>query len=524
MNNLFKSLILSIFIILPGVLSVQAGSHKKGGTLIMSVGATPRHLNPAVQSGIDTGAPGAQLFATPLRFDENWNPQPYLAESWSISDDGLSVTLNLVKGATFHDGKPITSKDVAFSIKTIKAHHPFKTMFGAVKRVDTPDSHTAVIRLSKPHPALLLALSSQLGAVIPEHIYGDGQDPKTHPRNSENVVGSGPFKLVEFVRDQHIILEKNENFFLEGKPYLDKIVMRIIKDPSARSLGRENGEIHLSAFESTPQDILHSKGIAHLTATDKGYAAIGPITWLAFNTKSKPTSDVRVRQAIAYAVDRNFLINAVMRGTSKPAYTGIHPDSIFHEPNVERYDLDINKANQILDDAGYSKNSDGIRFPLNIDYGWPSAKPMAEYMKPQLKKIGIDVTVRTSAGFPAWAKTVSNWEFDMTVDVVFNWGDPVIGVHRTYLCENAKKGVIWSNTQQYCNPEVDQILEKAGQENDRNQRIALYSKAQKLISKDVPIYFTDTVPYHTIYNHKKVGNPPSTIWGTCSPLDEVFLK
>ena len=524
MNNLFKSLILSIFIILPGVLSVQAGSHKKGGTLIMSVGATPRHLNPAVQSGIDTGAPGAQLFVTPLRFDENWNPQPYLAESWSISDDGLSVTLNLVKGATFHDGKPITSKDVAFSIKTIKAHHPFKTMFGAVKRVDTPDSHTAVIRLSKPHPALLLALSSQLGAVIPEHIYGDGQDPKTHPRNSENVVGSGPFKLVEFVRDQHIILERNENFFLEGKPYLDKIVMRIIKDPSARSLGRENGEIHLSAFESTPQDILHSKGIAHLTATDKGYAAIGPITWLAFNTKSKPTSDVRVRQAIAYAVDRNFLINAVMRGTSKPAYTGIHPDSIFHEPNVERYDLDINKANQILDDAGYSKNSDGIRFPLNIDYGWPSAKPMAEYMKPQLKKIGIDVTVRTSAGFPAWAKTVSNWEFDMTVDVVFNWGDPVIGVHRTYLCENAKKGVIWSNTQQYCNPEVDQILEKAGQENDRNQRIAFYSKAQKLISKDVPIYFTDTVPYHTIYNHKKVGNPPSTIWGTCSPLDEVFLK
>ena len=107
---------------------------------------------------------------------------------------------------------------------------------------------------------------------------------------------------------------------------------------------------------------------------------------------------------------------------------------------------------------------------------------MAEYMKPQLKKIGIDVTVRTSAGFPAWAKTVSNWEFDMTVDVVFNW-ESVIGVHRTYLCENAKKGVIWSNTQQYCNPEVDQILEKAGQENDRNQRIALYSKAQKLISK-----------------------------------------
>ena len=99
--------------------SVLADAPKQGGTMIMSLGATPRHLNPAVQSGITTGAPGAQLFATPLRFDENWNPQPYLAKSWSVSDDGLSVTLNLVEHATFHDGAPITSKDVAFSIDTI---------------------------------------------------------------------------------------------------------------------------------------------------------------------------------------------------------------------------------------------------------------------------------------------------------------------------------------------------------------------------------------------------------------------
>ena len=213
-----------------------------------------------------------------------------------------------------------------------------------------------------------------------------------------------------------------------------------------------------------------------------------------------------------------------MQGTSRPAYTGIHPDSIFHEPDVARYDLDIDKANAILDEAGYARGADDMRFSLTVDFGWPSAKPMAEYMKPQLKKIGIDVTVRTSAGFPAWAKTVSNWDFDMTVDVVFNWGDPVIGVHRTYLCNNAKKGVIWSNTQQYCNSEVDAVLAKAGQENDQQKRIALYSTAQKMIAEDVPIYFTDTVPYHTIYNHTKVGNPPSTIWGTCSPLDEVYLK
>jgi len=504
--------------------TVQADTPKAGGTLVMSIGTTPRHLNPAVQSGIATGAPGAQLFATLLRFDDKWNPHPYLAKSWQVSDDSRTVTFNLVEGATFHDGTPITSNDVAFSIKTIKANHPFKTMFGAVESVGTPDANTAVFKLSKPHPALMLALSSQLGSIIPEHIYGDGQDPKKHPRNSENVVGSGPFKFVEFVRDQHIILERNENFFIKGRPYLDKIVMRIIKDPSARSLGRENGEIDMSAFESLAQDILHAKGVSHLTATDQGYAAIGPIFWYAFNTKKEPLSDVRVRQAIAYAVDRDFLMNAISQGTTKAAYTGIHPDSIFHEPNVEHYDLDLDKANAILDDAGYARGSDGMRFPLNVDFGWPGAKPNAEYLKPQLKKIGIDVTVRTSAGFPAWAKTVSNWEFDITTDVVFNWGDPVIGVHRTYLCDNAKKGVIWSNTQRYCNPEVDALLDKAGQENDQAKRVAYYSEAQKLIAQDVPIYFTETLPYHTIYNHTKVGNPPNTIWGTCSPLDEVYLK
>ena len=154
-------------------LSLQAGvaiaddGAKRGGTLIWAVQNTPRHLNPAVQSGIATGEPGNQLFAAPLRYDEDWTPQPYLAESWTTSADGLTVTLNLVKGAKFHDGKPITSSDVAFSIKTVQENHPFKTMFAPVESVGTPDDHTAVIKLSKPHPALLLAMSSQLLPIIP---------------------------------------------------------------------------------------------------------------------------------------------------------------------------------------------------------------------------------------------------------------------------------------------------------------------------------------------------------------------
>jgi peptide/nickel transport system substrate-binding protein len=140
-----------------------------------------RHLNSAVQSGVATGVPAAQIFASPLRFDKDWNPEPYLAETWSFQDDGRSVLLKIRAGATFHDGKPITSEDVAFSIMTIKANHPFQSMFAPVERVDTPTPQIAIIRLSAPHPAILLALSPPFCPIIPKHVFGDGQDLKTHP-------------------------------------------------------------------------------------------------------------------------------------------------------------------------------------------------------------------------------------------------------------------------------------------------------------------------------------------------------
>jgi peptide/nickel transport system substrate-binding protein len=494
-----------------------------GGTLTMTIGMTPRHLNPAVQSGIATGQPGTQLFAAPLRYDDDWTPQPYLAESWEVSDDGLKVTLNLVKGAKFHDGMPIKSSDVAFSIKTVQENHPFKTMYAPVTSVDTPDDHTAVINLSQPHPALLLAMSSQLLPIIPEHVYGDGQNPKEHPANTEGVVGSGPFKLVEFKRDQHIILERNDDYFIEGRPKLDRIVMRIIRDEAARAIGLENGEIHLSAFETSPQNINRLKKAKNLVVTDEGYAAIGPITWLAFNTKRGPTADKRVRQAIAYAVDRDFINKALMQGISTSALTGIHPGSPLYEKRVEKYDLDIDKANKLLDEAGFPRRDDGTRFKLTVDFGWNAVKPHAEYLKPQLKKIGIDVEVRPSSDFPTWAKRVSNHEFDMTWDTVFNWGDPAIGVHRTYQSTNIKKGVIWTNTQQYQNARVDELLELAGKEQDPKKRKALYSEFQKITAEDLPIYWAFAVPFHTVYS-KDVRNAPLGIWATSSPLDRVELK
>ncbi|MDB5500230.1 MAG: extracellular solute-binding protein family 5 [Tardiphaga sp.] len=493
-----------------------------GGTLVMATSQVPRHFNGAVQSGLATAMPSTQIFASPLRYDDNWNPKPYLAESWEVSPDGLSVTLKLVKNAVFHDGKPVTSEDVAFSIMTIKANHPFQTMLAAVDKVETPDPFTAVIKLTHPHPALLLAMSPALMPILPKHIYGDGQDVKSHPANLKPV-GSGPYRLTEYKQGEFYTLEKFDKFFIAGRPKLDKIVVRIVSDSNAALVSIERADVNVLPFVTGVRDIERLEKMPGVTVTNKGFTGIGPINWLAFNTKKKPLDDVRVRQAIAYAANRDFITSKLMSGKAVAATGPIAPGSPLDEPNVEKYKLDLAKSGELLDAAGYPKKPDGSRMALTIDYipgTDEQQRNVAEYLRSQLKRAGINLEVRAAPDFPTWAQRVSSFDFDMTMDTVFNWGDPVIGVDRTYLTSNIRKGIIWSNTQQYSNPKVDELLAAAARETSPEKRTAMYSEFQKIVVADVPIYFVNASPYHNAFS-KGLASLPTTIWGVMSPLDEI---
>ncbi|MCA0241655.1 MAG: ABC transporter substrate-binding protein [Proteobacteria bacterium] len=506
-------------------LAAHADEPRRGGTLVVGTTQTARHLNGAVQPGSATGIPSTQLFASPLRFDDQWRPQPYLAESWKLADDGKSLTLNLRKGAVFHDGKPITSADVAFSIMAIKANHPFQTMMGPVEKVETPDPQTAIIRMSAPHPAIVLAMSPALCPILPKHIYGDGQDLKSHPRNSADVVGSGPFKLVEFKPGQRIVMERFDKFFLPGKPYLDKVIVTVTPDPASLLLSLERGDIQLLPLVSAPADLRRISQHAALALTPKGYEGLGPLNWLAFNTGRKPFSDLRVRKAIAHTVDKNFIAKALMGGFAQPADGPLVPSSPFAVTDVVRYPVDLKKAAALLDEAGLKPDANGVRLKMTIDYlpGFDDQqKTVAEYLRSQLKKVGIAADVRTSADFPAWSKRIAARDFDVTMDAVFNWGDPIIGVHRTYLSTNIKP-IVWTNTQDYRNPQVDELLNTAGGILDATKRKAYYATFQKIVTDELPIHFINVMSMHTAFN-RKVGNPPTTIWGPLSPYDEVYFK
>lgn len=503
---------------------LAAQEPKRGGTLVMGQSVPTSQFNNAIASGTAVMVPGAQLFASPLMHDENWNPKPYLAESWEIAPDALSVTLRLRKDAVFHDGKPITSEDVAFSILTIRDNHPFNTMLRPVDTVETPDAHTAIIRLKAPHPAILYAMGPPLMPILPKHVYGDGKPIKQHPANTRDVVGSGPFRLVDVKPGDQFVLERFDKFFMPGMPYLDRIIVKVYPDSQTSILEFEAGRLHMQPFFNRVLELERAKGNAQLGLTNKGYEAVGGINWLLFNNKKKPFDDIRVRQAIAHAIDRDFIVKALHKGLSKAATGPIHSGFPQYSGAVTSYKFDLKLAEKLLDEAGLKKGTDGIRLKITCDY-YPGdedgQKRLAEYMKPALKRVGIDVEVRAPADFASWAKRMASKDFDISMDAAFAWGDPVIGVHRTYLSSNIRP-LVFTNNAQYVNQKVDDILGAAAREPDAAKRKALYAEFQKLVTADVPLYWLTELPYHTIFN-KKVRNVPTTIWGTASPMMDVWL-
>ncbi len=499
---------------------------RRGGRINVVMANKPPHLNPAIQSGVVTMSPGAQLFASLLRMDQKWKLHPYLAKSWDVSEDGMLVTFHLRRGATFHDGMPITSADVAFSLETVQKHHPFSTMLRAMDRVETPDPHTVAVHLKQPHPALLTVAASPMAPILPKHVYGDGRDIKTHPANWD-VVGSGPFKLVAY-DDGQLLMDRHDGFFMPGRPFLDGVTYKKIGEETVVPAFKA-GAVHLNGSISDIGQLNLLAKTPHLKLTRKGYAGIGPLQWLAFNLEKPPFNALKVRQAIAYAIDRDFLVQTLFdnHAAAKIATGPISPGSPFYSDDVEKYDLDVARANRLLDEAGYPRDATGVRFSTNFTFSTTTSEvwhETVEYLRMDLlNKIGVELKPQPMKSFADFTDMVANRKFTLALDDVFNWADPVIGVHRTYSSANIRDGVMWSNTQGYRNPEVDRLMELAGQEMDTEKRKALYLEFQRIVARDLPVYWLVELPSTTIY-HKNLIGVDDTIWGNMFPFDKIYWQ
>jgi peptide/nickel transport system substrate-binding protein len=489
--------------VLSAVVPALAAEPKAGGTLTFVF----RNESPTLVAINNTSGTawtiGPKIFDALLQYGEDLTPEPQLATEWSVAPDGLRYTFKLRPGVKWHDGKDFTSEDVAFTINFLKVSHPRgRSTFAHVTAVETPDPLTAIIVLDRPAPYLLSALAATETPVIPKHIF-EGTDPAAVPADNQ-LIGTGPFVFKEYVRGNYIILERNPNYWNAPKPYLDKIVFRFITDAAARSAAFQAGEVDLGEAGSVPlTDIERIKALPNLGVDTKTYAYSGNQYQLIFNFDNEYLKHQKVRQAIAHAIDLNLIVNTIYYG-----YADVSPSPVsvtlpkFVDPSIKPYAVDLDLANKLLDEAGFPRKDGGDRFALRLVYNPSQDKRLSEYFRQALKSIGIDAPV-AAYDFATYVKTVyTDRAFDLTSENLNNAFDPTVGVQRVYWSKNFKIGLPFSNSAHYANPEVDRLLEAAGEEPDAAKRQQLFFDFQKIVAEDLPALNTVAPRDVVVYNRR----------------------
>lgn len=497
-----------------------------GGTLRMWSQEPQVLTNAATSSGIVFNITN-KIFDGLVDFDFDFNPVPKLAESWEISDDGLTLTFNLRPGVTWHDGTPFTSADVAFSATEAwqKLHPRGRSTWANLQSVDTPDDLTVIFRLSKPAPYIMNALFGAELQIIPKHIY-EGTDILNNPANTAPI-GTGPFRFSEWRRGEYIYLEKYADYWDAPRPYLDGIVLQFIPDPSARAIALEAQELDIAGALPVPlNDAMRLKALPYLEIPERGGEAYSQFVFMDIDTRKAPFDDVRVRRAIYHAIDREFIAREIFFGLGTPATGPIPRTQIkFYSDDVPQYAYDLEKAKQLLDEANLMPGADGVRFRMTFDPipGFADFMPLiASYFKSQMALIGIEVDIR-SEDLTGYVDRVYNKnEFDMAMSSLTGMSDPTIGIQQLYWSKNIRPGTAFSNASGYSSPEADAALEAAQTEMNEQKRREDFIAFQRQVMTDLPSLPLLDVQYFTVIN-RRVHGYDVTPYGISGNFADIFL-
>lgn len=447
---------------------------------------------------------GTKMYESLLDYDFDLSPRPQLAESWDVSEDGLTYTFRLAKKAKWHDGHPFTAADVVFSCDVfLKEVHPrARSNFERCESITALDDHTVEFKLREPYAAFIYAFETGGCPLAPKHIY-EGTDYRSNPAN-DHPIGTGPFMFKEWVRGSHIHLVANPDYYQEGKPHLTEIFYRIVPDAAARSVAMESGEAQLSQWNDVEHfDVKRLAALPSLEFTTKGYEFFSPIMWYEVNLRKKPFDDVRFRKAMMHLLDRNFIVDRILFGLAAPATGPIASTTKFHQPDLPEYEFSVEKANAILDEMGMKRDASGNRVTIRFlvaPYGEVWTR-LAEYFRQAMSAGGIEVILDTT-DIAGWGQQVANWEHEATTNMLYQNADPAIGVARNYISSNIRKGVLFTNTQGYENPEVDRLFEEAAVQTSDDARQERYSKVQRILVDEVPVLWMTEQRYPTLYDKR----------------------
>ena len=486
----FRCIVVALLAVLFAISQAQT-EPVQGGTLVIAASEDPGHLNPGITTGFNVHAIADSIFNGLVSLDDNANPLPDLAESWEVSEDAKTYTFNLAEGVTWHDGEPFTSADVKFTFETILLQFHSRTkggLEGILESIETPDEGTVIFQFIEPYAALLQRLNVTEAPILPQHIYGQVEDIQTAKANL-SPVGTGPFKFSEYVIDDRVVLVRNDTYFKEGLPKLDELVFRVIPDANTQLLALEQGEVdYIWRVPGGEVERLSQDNAVSLYQANSGPGGGFCIPTLTFNLERDVFSDIRVRQAIAHAINRDQLVEQVIFGQGRAATGPINSQMAFaYSSDVTAYPFDVEGANALLGEVGLARGDNDTRFSINLLH-FPNFSKYGEVIRQNLAEVGIEVELVPLDRSAFLPRVFGERDFDTNIISYCNNTDPAIGVARMYISSNIGD-IPFSNGAAYENADIDSLFSEAAQAADVDERGRIYGEIQGILTEELPYWW-----------------------------------
>ncbi len=465
------------------------GTPKRGGTLIASWGGfEPQALFVPPGGGSSPFLTSTKVLERLVKLNQKLEFEPVLAESVEAAPDFRSYTLRLRQGVTWHDGKPLTADDLVFSIEKYWKPMSMGVALKALEGAEKLDGRTVRMRFATPVPDFFLQslLANSGGLVIPKHIYEVGEI-LTNPANNKPI-GTGPFVVKEWARGSHVEYARNENYWDEGKPYLDRLFIRWWRDPASRLAAFESGALDLAVWNPIPfpeMDRLAKTG--KFVAVEKGFENYAWASTIEFNMRREPFKRREVRQALMMAIDRQLACDTVWFGRARPGTSPISSENtVFHAKDLPRYPFDPKRAAQMLDAAGLPRKRGG-RFTVNlVSAGWFEENGrLAQIVKQGFEDIDLQVNLAVPDRSTSIKRIYTDYDYDVALSNNASPIEPVPLITHYYTTDGIIKGAAFRNANGYSNPEMDALVEKLAIETDPAKRKALAVDFQKLAVTDL---------------------------------------
>ncbi|MEN8244764.1 MAG: ABC transporter substrate-binding protein [Thermodesulfobacteriota bacterium] len=476
----------SLFLTLAVAMSVLLISGFVGAKeLNFALSGSPDTLDPHKTSGTLTFQTLKSVYDTLAEPDQTGKIVPALAEKWDISQDGMTWTFTLRKGVVFHNGDKLTAQDVKATFDRIKNKEiasPNANEYAPITSIETPDDYTVVLKLSAPSAPLLGTLASGWGAILPKSLIDNGHDFAAKP------VGTGPFKMTEWIRDGKIVLEKNKNYWMKGLPKLDKVTMHIIPERAVQVQGLISGQVDVSyIIDQEDAPMLNSSPDVQINEKLTSLIMVMPM-----NCSRPPLDDLRVRQAITHAIDKQKVLD-VAYGGGKPIATFMDYSNAYYKDFTDLYPYDPAKAKKLLAEAGVGKDTE---FEMFLPQNYPPHVKAGEIYQAMLTKVGLNVKIKL-VDWSTWIGDVYRQaKYDFTVightgkldphGTLANYGTP-------------KRYVRWDN------PKAAGLIDTAAKTDGFENRKKLYDQALQIMAEEVPFMFLGS-SYRGIGTRKNVSD------------------